>query len=118
MFEKYVDMLSKISLFQDITKEDIKGILINDGLTRNENFTMEVISDNYSDNYQYSGEYQMRFKLTYDDGEIEYKTIGVNVSEIFEEMTFFAKAWNEIKKIFQYIWNIIKWPFEKIMTLF
>lgn len=101
-----------------ITKEDIREMLISDGHTRNESFTIEVISDDYSNNYQYSGDYQMRFKLTYEDGVIEYKTIGVNVSEIIEEMSFFAKAWKEIKKIFLYIWNIIKWPFEKIIALF
>lgn len=101
-----------------LTKEDIKAMLISEGHARNDNFTLEVISDNYSDNYHYAGEYQMRFKLIYDDGEIEYKSIGINVIEAIEEMTFFAKVWHEIKKIFQYIWNIIKWPFEKLIALF
>ena len=88
------------------------------GLTKNDDFSMEVVSDNYSSNYDKSGEYQMRLKVVYDDGEFEFKTIGITVNEEEIQVNFLTKVWNEIKKISLYIWNIIKWPFEKLIELF
>lgn len=97
---------------------DIKTKIIESGDIKSSSFKMEVLSDTYSDNYLDSGEYEMKVKLTYENGEEELRKIGINVSEIINKTTFISKVWSEIKKISLYIWNIIKWPFEKLFSFF
>jgi hypothetical protein len=112
------DTLVLTNINKLLTTVDIKAMLIEKDLAKNANFSIEVITDNYTNSSNLIGDYQMRVKLNYDNGEIEYRTIGISVSEIIENQSFFTKAWLEIKKIFQYIWNILKWPFEKLSELF
>lgn len=112
---------TKVNVFKNeiLTINDFKEILINRTLVKEEDFVVEVISDNYTENKQKAGKYEVGLKVKYEDSEATYHKIIVNVNEdIKEEETLFEKVWTYIKKIFQSIWNIISWPFKKFLGLF
>lgn len=107
----------------DITTADflsiskIKDILIEKERVASNNFDIEIVSDNYTPNYNRKGEYEMGLRIIYEDGEVEYQLLKINVSKA-ESKTIFGQIIETIKKIFQFIWNIIKWPFEKLFRIF
>ena len=99
-----------------LTMEKIKHIIITESNPKSENFELEIVKDTYTVNSNRKGEYEMGLRLIYEDGTVEYELLKINV-EKGQSTGFFAKAIVVIKKIFLFIWNIIKWPFEWLYRL-
>ena len=95
--------------------------------THEENYTYEVISDEYSDNYNVDGDYNYDVVVTFEDGREEEMHFVMRVisdvqksdeeSDIeggsveIKKTSFFEKAWRIVLKAFIIILGIFKWPF-------
>ncbi len=101
-------------------ESEITKLLIQRGLSHDSSFIIEVISDDYTPNYNTAGEYIMKLNIKYESGYSQSQTLIFRVvnNNSNNRISFFAKVWALIKKIFQWLWNIIKWPFEKLAALF
>ena len=112
--------------------EDFRNIIeTNKG---EEDFSIKVIDDDYTANYDKAGTYIYKVKLTYADDETEEMKFNVkvidfnatqipNISEEVPETIkvkepFMFVLWKGIKITGNITWNIIKWPIEKFISIF
>ncbi|HHU56002.1 MAG TPA: hypothetical protein GXZ48_04865 [Acholeplasmataceae bacterium] len=102
-----------------VDTNEIKRILETRKLTQDKNFEIEVVEDGYSENYKKPGNYEVKLKITYNNGDCEYQLLKFNVlpnENHIEKISFLEKVWEIIKIIFQCLWNIISWPFIKLFS--
>lgn len=97
----------------DVTS--IKDIVSNIYNINNDSFNIEILQDNIDSTY--SENRKIGVKIIFEDGSIDYKLLNIEIDEV-KEAGFFNKAGLIVKKIFQFIWNIISWPFIKLFGLF
>jgi len=112
--------------------EDFRNIIeTNKG---EEDFSIKVIDDDYTANYDKAGTYIYKVKLTYSDDKTEEMKFNVKVVDFnatpIPNMTenvpetinikepFMLRVWKGILTIGNITWNIIKWPFEKVVSVF
>ncbi|MFA7367833.1 MAG: hypothetical protein WC008_05935, partial [Bacilli bacterium] len=98
----------------DVSK--IKDFISQKYNLQNNDFNIEIIKDEYTHNSENEGEYEIGIKIINEDGSIEYDLLTVEVQKE-EKSSFFTNVINGIKKILQFIWNIISWPFIKLFGL-
>ncbi len=104
------------------TYEDINSI-IKLYASRND-YTYDVIEDEYSENYDKVGDYPYVVHIKYEDGieedlKITFRVLDENKIEEKEEKeikkpNFFEKVWAFIKKMAIILYKILKWPFTLI----
>lgn len=99
--------------------DEMKRILELRKIVKEANYELEVLNDQYTDNYETPGNYQVELQITYEDGTTDNQILTFNVvPEIIEKLSLWEKIWSIIKIIFQSLWNIISWPFIKLFSLF
>ena len=98
----------------DVSK--IKDFISQKYNLQNNDFNIEIIKDEYTHNSENEGEYEIGIKIINEDGSIEYDLLTVEVQKEVKP-SFFTNVINGIKKILQFIWNIISWPFIKLFGL-
>ena len=104
------------------TYEDINSI-IKLYASRND-YTYDVIEDEYSENYDKVGDYPYVVHIKYEDGieedlKITFRVLDENNIEEKEEReikkpNFFEKVWAFMKKMAIILYKILKWPFTLI----
>lgn len=117
----YLDVqMVTIELGSNFNYDRIQTLIMQSSSMKTNEFEYEIIRDTYQ-SHTTSGEYPIDVKIKYLNGDIDYQRIIVNVVEPAtpqSNVTFLSKVWDIIKKIFQWIWNIIRWPFVTIAKLF
>ena len=105
---------------QLFSEQDLMTLLKTRRLTKPMAFSIEIISDEYTPNCHQVGEYEMMIQVQYENGDIEQQQLVFKVETLTEPIPtgFFATLWFQIKKIFRWVWNVFKWPFEKLNSLF
>src|SRR5690554_1026917 len=103
---------------QVLSENNFVDILKIRNIVMEKDFDYQIVTNNYTDNYNNPGKYEVEIKITYENGEEENHKLYFDVVSETIEAGFWKKLWLTIKKIFQAIWNIIKWPFIKLISLF
>lgn len=109
-----------IKVGASFNEADIINLLKLRNLSQNNDFTIEIISDEYTPNRNTIGEYTMKLNINYHNGAHQEQTLIFRVegNSAVKPLSFLGKVWHIIKKIFLWLWNIIKWPFEQLIALF
>lgn len=114
----YNELVVNITIHEKLNLSQFKEILLKNNSVSNKEFSLEVIEENYSENYNQEGQYEVGLKVIYTDTTYEYQKIVINVHKPAQKKSWFANILYVIKKILQAIWNIISWPFKKLFALF
>lgn len=108
-----------IEVGTSITNKDIIRILRTKGLLKDEVVTIEIIEDQYSAHCNETGEYEMKVRVNYKNSQNEiHHLIFRVINPVQPKLTFFQQILQFMKKIFLWVWNILKWPIDQIIRLF
>lgn len=105
-----------------VSAEDIIDFLNAHQRLKSDVSDIEIVQNTHAENVDKVGQYEIKVKITYDNGEIEEQLVFVKVvaptGVAPAKTSFFASVWAFIVKAFIFVWEMIKWPFEQIINLF
>ncbi len=105
-----------------LQKNDFVALLENNHKLKNMDYRVEVMDDNYTNNAQNEGQYSYQLRVIYEEKEyedFEFIVHVINDSIIKDQkLSFWSKALNFFKNFGKVIWDILRWPVEKIRNLF
>lgn len=112
-----------VSIRTKLKKNDFIALLENDNKIKDTFYRVEVIEDTYTSNATEEGEYLYQLRVLYDQGNYEdYKFFVHVVSEDIptsaHKISFLTRVGNFFKKIGKVLWDILRWPFQKLRDLF
>lgn len=119
----YLDT-DKITVFVDtntiLTRNDFIALLKKTNRIKSDSFEVFDLTNEYANNESTTGTYKYNIRLAYGDDDVDDYQFIVNViNKIVEKNpSFFKSIFNAIKKIGLLIYNILRWPIEKIRKLF